>query len=235
MSLLRSSRNILLKNLPEELVLRILTFLDIPDLLATSRTSHQLRTLSLDSVLHTHRLRHSHALVSTLYPLRPHLSTLQPPTSTIYLTAVHNRARILHWSLVRARLNRSLIRRPALSDLVSANILPPECCRLDRRSGEFVWGAGLAGALVEPKRRLEREYLKEGLRALLERKVRRIGARRKESGGGVGVMVWRFSRKLKLGEGRREGDCDRSGRVRDVGLKSDGKVMSLKRFFEGRC
>lgn len=59
-----------------------------------------------------------------------------------------------------------------------------------------MWGCGVAGPLVERKRKLERERLKEGLRVWLERKARQIPTRRKE--GGVGVLVWRFSKRLKL-------------------------------------
>ena len=115
-------------------------------------------------------------------------------------------------------------RRPKLSTLVLANILPKECCKYDRRSGEIVWGAGVAGALVERKRKVEREQIKEGLKVWLERKAHQIRARRKE--GGVGVLVWRFSRKLKLSESKKSGEewLERP--------RSDKKVSGLKRFWE---
>ncbi|GAB7363382.1 hypothetical protein MBLNU230_g3660t1 [Neophaeotheca triangularis] len=214
-----------LQSLPDELLLQILQHLDLPELLSTSRTCRRFRALSLDPLLHRLRLRHSSRSVNYLLPRRPPLQALQPPNSTIYLTKTHLAARRLHWSLVSIRLNRSLSRRPKLSTLVSANILPEECCKLDPRSGEVVWGNGLAGGLVERKRRVEREIVKEGLRVWLERKAREIRARRRE-GVGVGVLVWRFSRRLKLGDARGVGDAwpERPKKER---------VTGLRRFWEG--
>lgn len=174
--------------------------------------------------MHKWRLQHSHDCVSHFLPRRPPLSILQPPTSTIYLTRTHLAARRLHWSLVCIRLNRSLSRRPPLVALVCANIVPKECCRVDRTSGEFVWGAGVAGALVERRRRVEREQMKEGLKVWLERKARDIRARKKDDG--VGVLVWRFSRRVKVGDARQESNCSYEETNGD-------RVSSLRRFFEG--
>ncbi|CAK4031184.1 hypothetical protein DOTSEDRAFT_69001 [Lecanosticta acicola] len=210
-------------SLPDELCLHLLSFLDVDDLLAASRTCHRLRTLSFDPLLHKWRLRYSHDRVGHLLEHRPLLHTLQPPISTIYLTRTHLAARRLHWSLVSIRLNRSLLRRPKLSTLVSANILPKECCRRDRTSGEFVWG--VSGPVFERKRRVEVEKIKEGLRVWLERKARQIHLRRRE--GGVGVLVWRFSRRIKTGDAR--------STPNNVYVERPNKerVSSLRRFFEG--
>ncbi|TKA79034.1 hypothetical protein B0A55_03157 [Friedmanniomyces simplex] len=215
-----------LLELPDELLLRALYFLDIQELFLTSRSSHRLRILSFDPLLHRLRLRYSQARVNYLLRRRPPLYSLQPPVSTIYLTRTHVAARRLHWSLVCIRLNRSLSRRPKLSTLVSANILPKECCRYDRRSGEIIWGQGVAGALVERKRRVEREHLRDGLRVWLERKAAKIRARQKDAAGGVGVLVWRFSRKVKIGDGRRTADVWPEKPKKDL-------VSGLKRFWEG--
>lgn len=116
------------------------------------------------------------------------------------------------------------MRRPKLSTLVAANILPRECCRVDRTSGEFVWGAGVAGALVERKRRVEREQIKEGLRVWLERKAREI-IRTHRKDGRVGVLVWRYSSKAKAGDARRQSSvsCQKPDKE---------KVGTLRRFFE---
>jgi len=102
--------------------------------------------------------------------------------------------------------------------------LPKECCKYDSRSGEIVWGTGVAGALVERKRKVEREQIKAGLKVWLERKAHQIRSRRKE--GGVGVLVWRFSRRMKLSDAK-QGD---EGRVERP--KKD-TVSGLKRFWEG--
>lgn len=107
---------------------------------------------------------------------------------------------------------------------MAANILPKECCKYDRRSGEIVWGNGVAGALVERKRRVEREKIKEGLKVWLERKAHQIGMRKDE--GRVGIMLWRFSRKLRLGEPNHNVP-DWKERPRKE------KVSGLKRFWEG--
>jgi len=143
--------------------------------------------------------------------------------AAIYLTRTHVAARQLHYSMLCIKLSRYLIRRPHLKTLIAVGIIPRECCGYDRRSGEIVWGRGVAGALVERKRKVEREQIKEGLRVWLERKAREIRTRKKE--GGVGVLVWRFSRKLKLTHGEK----DETGWL---GQASKDKVGGLKRFFE---
>ena len=184
--------------------------------------------LSLDPLLHILRLRYSLARVGYLLPRRPALESLTPPASGIYLTRTHLAARRLHWSLVSIRLNRRLSRRPKISSLVSANILPKECGRIDRGSGEFVWGIGVAGQLVERKRRLERERLKEGLKVRLERKAQQIKDKKKEFSG-VGILIWRFSKRLRLGvaatEHREVDKWEESPRK--------GRVVGLRRFWEG--
>ncbi|KAK5688770.1 hypothetical protein LTS10_000748 [Elasticomyces elasticus] len=215
-----------LLELPDELLLRVLYYLELNELFSTSRTSHRLRILSFDPLLHRVRLRYSQSRVNYLLRRRPPLYSLQPPVSTIYLTRTHVAARRLHWSLVCIRLNRSLSRRPKLSTLVSANILPKECCKYDRRSGEIIWGQGVAGALVERKRRVEREHLRDGLRVWLERKAAKIRARQKDAAGGVGVLVWRLSRKMKIGDARRTTDIWPEKPKKD-------RVSGLKRFWEG--
>ena len=85
-------------------------------------------------------------------------------------------------------------------------------------------GVGIAGALVERKRKVEREQIKEGLRARLEKKARDIHSRNNE--GIVGILAWRLSRKMKIGEATSE-SCTR----REKPMKE--KVTGLKRFFEG--
>ncbi|QIX01948.1 hypothetical protein AMS68_007465 [Peltaster fructicola] len=212
-----------LEQLPDELLLQLLCFLDVPELLVISRTCRRLRGLSLDPPLHRLRLKSSIERVNYLLPKRPALHSLQPPNSTIYLTRTHVAARRLHWSLVCIRLNRSLARRPKLTTLIATNILPKECCRFDRRSGDFVWGYGVAGPLVERKRKIERERLKEGLRVWLERKAREIPARHRD--GGVGVLVWRFSKRLGLNPG-----MDACARQAEQPKKE--RVNGLKRFWE---
>ncbi|KAF4552998.1 Hypothetical protein D9617_8g050110 [Elsinoe fawcettii] len=209
-----------LLRLPDELLANILCHLDVPELLVVSRTSHRLRALALDPYLHHRRRRLTSLALPHLLSSRPPLAALQPPSAAIYLSRTHLAARRLHWSLVCIRLNRSLSRRPGLSSLVSANILPRECCRRDRASGEYVFRGGL---VVERKKKVEREKVKEGLRVWLERKAGEI-CRRREKGVGVGVLVWRLQRRLKVEE-RREGNREK--------VMDTGRVRGLKMFWEG--
>lgn len=179
--------------------------------------------------MHKLRLRAYSARVQRLIPARPH--ALSPP---IYLTKTQWAARSLQWSMLRIRLSRSLSRRPPLSKLVSSNILPSECCRTDRDSGERVWGSGLAGALVERKRRLEKEHLKAGLRGWLERKSRSVAARRDE-GGRVPVLIWRFSKVKVAAAAAAPPERRVSNRILDEDGHArgrEGKVSRLKRLFE---
>jgi len=183
--------------------------------------------LSLDPLLHRIRLKYSHERVEYLFPRRPLIQTISPPVAGIYLTRTHIAARRLHWSLVSIRLSRCLSRRPKLDSLVSANILPKECCKIDRHSGNFVWGIGVAGPLVQSRRRLERERLKEGLRVRLEKKANAIRERRRD-GAGVGILIWRFSKRLKLGSGIEK----RTITGGDEAPRKE-KVGGLRRFWEG--
>jgi len=81
--------------------------------------------------------------------------------------------------------------------------------------------------LVERKRQLERERLKEGLRVWLDRKASEIRARRRD-GVGVGVLVWRFSKRLKMSDAIAEANDGSFSNERHRG----GRVKGLKRFWE---
>jgi hypothetical protein len=94
---------------------------------------------------------------------------------------------------------------------------------LDRHSGNFVWGIGVAGPLVERRRRLERERMKESLRVRLEKKAHAIREKRRE-GAGVGVLIWRFSKRLKL-----SGNMEKCSEE----IPRKEKVGGLRRFWEG--
>ncbi|KAK4964207.1 hypothetical protein LTR28_003936 [Elasticomyces elasticus] len=77
--------------------------------------------------------------------------------------------------------------------------------------------------------RVEREQVKEGLRVWLERKAKQIRARRREgSSVGVGVLVWRFSRRSKA-SALAEQACNHEAKD-DV---QQGRVSGLRRFWEG--
>ena len=90
-----------------------------------------------------------------------------------------------------------------------------------------MWGIGVAGPLVQSRRRLERERLKEGLRVRLEQKANAIRERRRE-GAGVGILIWRFSKRLKLGT-----TTDKHSITGGEEIFRKENVGSLRRFWEG--
>ena len=227
--------------LPSEISFRILSFLTISDLLSVSRTSHSLRTLALDPVLHRQRLRSASRTLQHYLAQRPSLDALRPPNRFIYLTHTHLLARRISRSLMSIRLNhilskrphsielvgrgilpiectgydspispaliskrqtfsrervrnvlsRKLRRRPSVASLVALNILPEECAR---KGGNVV-----APGLVERRRRVTREILKDGLRAWVERRVVMMQRRKQEEEEekeGVKGLIRKFTRRL---------------------------------------
>ncbi len=92
---------------------------------------------------------------------------------------------------MRNTLGRKLKRRPSATSLVELNILPEECARKG--------GNAVAPGLVERRRRVIKESLKDGLRVWVERRAILV-QRRKEEGEkerlGVKGLVRRFTRKM---------------------------------------
>ncbi|EPE25290.1 F-box [Glarea lozoyensis ATCC 20868] len=95
-----------LTTLPPELLLTILTHLDIPDLHALTRTSHALRHLSTDPLLHTTRLQRVPAALNHSLNARPSLASLI--AKQIYVTRTTVVARRLGRDFIRIRLEREL-------------------------------------------------------------------------------------------------------------------------------
>lgn len=183
--------------------------------------SHRLRSVSLDRVLHLQLLHNSSVHLSLFLSRRPPLRSLQPPASAIYLTRTHVAARRLHFRLLSATLNRSLSRRPSVSSLVNARILPKDCCRRDRSSGEIVV---TYFKLSERRRMLEFEEFREGMKDWLENKARAI-KKHKSHVGGVGILVWRFTKRSKGTDGSPTGSSTRA-------CSETHHVSSLRRFWE---
>ncbi|KAI0164036.1 hypothetical protein GGR57DRAFT_272823 [Xylariaceae sp. FL1272] len=178
--------------LPNEVLMHILGFLDVSDLLATSRINHHFRTLSVAPILHTYRLQRARFLLPPLLtsPSRPTLAELI--ARHIFLTKTTQISRRLARSLVSIRLSRCLPKRPSAETLVQRGVLPPEC----------VPGCGcapVAPALVAKRRAVEKEKLKDGLRRWVggvwkgEVRERSEGVRKWEERAGVG-RVWRLRR-----------------------------------------
>ncbi|TLS29808.1 hypothetical protein PpBr36_02081 [Pyricularia pennisetigena] len=174
-----------LDDLPNEVLLHIMSYLEVCDLLATSRTNHHLRELSRSPILHSMRLRRIRMILPPLLqsPSRPTLPDLIG--RRIFMTQTTVVSRKLSRSLISIRLARRLAARPSPEALVARGVLPPE------------WG-GVAPALVAKKRAVEKERVKDGLRGFVERwtgeaRQRGEGVRRWEESRGVG-RVWRLKR-----------------------------------------
>ncbi|RYP37333.1 hypothetical protein DL767_002976 [Monosporascus sp. MG133] len=202
-----------LDGMPNELLTHILSFLDVSDLLATSRTNHHLRALSLHPILHARRLRQARLALPPLLtsPSRPTLPELV--ARRIVQTHTAQVSRRLARNLASIRLARRLPQRPSAESLVQRGVLPPECCpsvnSLDSEHGNaggggsggvfYGYGGPVSPALVARRRAVERERLKDGLRRWVgavwrgEVRVRGEGVRRYEESAGVG-RVWRLRR-----------------------------------------
>lgn len=114
-----------LSDLPNEVLLHILGFLDVPDLLATSRTSHQFRSLAVAPILHRLRLRH----VRTMLP-----PLLTSPSRPSLLDLIHRSIFLTHTTVVSRQLARSLtairLSRRLAASHAQPNFFQPTCQRL---------------------------------------------------------------------------------------------------------
>ncbi|KAF4121407.1 FBOX protein [Geosmithia morbida] len=178
--------------LPNEILFHILRFLDVNDVLSTSRTSQHLRIVSLAPLLHIYRLRRVREVLPPLLwsPERPSLGNLI--SRSIFMTNTSVVSRQLARSLVSIRLSRRLAARPSAEALVERAVLPKECV------------PGMAPVHVSPSilqrgRTIERERIKDGLRRWVEAKwrnevqEREKRQRRWEESRGIG-RVWRLRR-----------------------------------------
>jgi hypothetical protein len=163
------------------------------------QTSHRLRHLSLDPILHIYRLRHIRAVLPPLLQSRSSVDELI--ARSIFVTHTSVVSRRLGRSLVSIRLARRLAARPSPQDLVNRAVLLPECI-----PGKSKFN--VAPALVAKRRAVEKEQVKDGLRHWIDGvwkgKVmqREQGVRQWEQSRGVG-RVWRlrkFWERVSRGE-----------------------------------
>jgi hypothetical protein len=124
------------------------------------------------------------------------------------------------------KLNRQLLKRPSAEQLVELGVLPQECFRKG--------GGMLAPALVETKRRVEREKVKDILRGWVgEWKVRAasMGVEVEEK-----TDVRRIARRFVAREREREGrEAPRWGAGRKADTRESparANVLGLRRFWE---
>ncbi|KAK2594196.1 hypothetical protein QQS21_008085 [Conoideocrella luteorostrata] len=181
-----------LDSLPNEVLLHVLGFLDVSDLLATSRTSHLLRSLSLAPILHHYRLRRTRQVLPPLLtsPGRPTVADLI--ARSIFLTQTSVVSRRLAWSLNSIRLSKRLAARPSAKALVERCVLPKECV-------PGMVSVHIAPALVAKRKAIEKERVKDGLRRWIagkwkgEVREREEELKRCHENRGIG-RVWKLTK-----------------------------------------
>jgi hypothetical protein len=122
-------------------------------------------------------------------------------------------------NLIKIKLNRKLLGRPSAEALVQKGVLPAECYK-----------GGMAPGLVETKRRVERERVKDLLRGWVEEWRRRVGDREVE---GEKMDVRRMARRFaKSGERESESRWGKLAGEKRRELPTRAKVLGLRRFWE---
>lgn len=151
----------MLQQLPDELLLKLIWFLDLDDLLQLSRTSHKLRELACDPVFHLERLHYAACAVERALARRPTRAAISPPNAWIWLSKTNVLSRQISKSLCKIRLNHNLERRPSVDSLVLFNILPATCT---------TYSSTVSPALIQSHRAIQKQRLKDGLGRKLERR-----------------------------------------------------------------
>jgi hypothetical protein len=146
-------------HLPSEVLLTILSFLEVPDLLQASRTCHTIRDLACDPLLHLERLHDASLTLAILLSRRPSRSSLSPPNSWIWLSKTNVLSRQISKSLIRIRLSHNLEHRPSPNDLVLRAILPSACT---------TYSSYVSPVLIQSQQAVQRSRLKDGLGKKLE-------------------------------------------------------------------
>ncbi len=150
-----------LEQLPPEVILRILAYVEVDDLLQISRTCHSLRDLACDPVLHLERLRRVSSTLSRALEQRPSKASISPPNAWIWLSKTNVLSRQISKSLIRIRLSHNLEHRPKAHDLVARAILPLACT---------AYSGLVSPALIQSRQAVEKQKLKAGLCRKLERR-----------------------------------------------------------------
>ncbi|KAG5920062.1 hypothetical protein E4U61_000289 [Claviceps capensis] len=183
---------LLLDSLPNEVVLHVLGFLDMSDLVATSRTNRALRQLSLCPILHRYRLQRTREALPPLLwsSARPTIADLK--ARRIILTHTSFVSRRLGRALVSIRLSRRLASRPPVEDLVTRCVMPRECV-------PSMCSIHVSPGLVAKRKAIERENVKDRLRRWIggkwkgEVQEREQELRRWHESRGIG-RVWKLTK-----------------------------------------
>lgn len=146
-----------LSDLPEELLLLLLSYLDVSDLLQLSRTCYLLRQLATDPILHNARLLYARDDLARRLLQRKTRAQLSPPIAWIWLSRVNVQSRAISRSLVKIRLSHRLDSRPSLQDLVQRSIVPR-------------YAISISPLLLQSQRAVYKNHLKNGLCRKLQRR-----------------------------------------------------------------
>jgi hypothetical protein len=150
-----------LEQLPAEVLLRILAFLEVNDLLQLSRTCHSLRDLACDPLLHLERLHRASSILAHALERRPSRASISPPNAWIWLSKTNVLSRQISRSLIRIRLSHNLEHRPHPQILVARAILPPSCA---------TYSSPVSPAIIQSQQAIEKQRLKDCLCRKLERR-----------------------------------------------------------------
>ena len=150
-----------LDQLPAEILLRILSHLEVGDLLQVSRTCHSLRELACDPLLHLERLHLVSYTLTRALEHRPSKASICPPNAWICLSRTNVLSRQISKSLIRIRLSHNLEHRPDPQDLVARSILPHSCT---------TYSSPVSPMLIQSQQAIEKQRLKSSLCRKLERR-----------------------------------------------------------------
>ncbi|KAK9369714.1 hypothetical protein V1509DRAFT_618891 [Lipomyces kononenkoae] len=216
-----------LLSLPDELFIPILIHLDIPDLLAVSRTNRRLRRLALDTQLHHFRINvYIPSMLITYLSLRPteqDLLTRHILLSPLRLShRFHAAANGAGLAFARNALRRKLARRPQLTELIQRGVYPATDARVS---------PVLAMRCKALEREKVRNLLEQELKDRIWERIRRVMMvrREKDKQESVRVLVTRYSRRRDETVGGSMFEKHRR-EVREAPTRA--KVHRLRSFFE---
>ena len=150
-----------LDRLPSEVLLKLLSYLEVNDLLQISRTCHLLRDLACDPLLHLERLHRVSFTLTRALGHRPSKASISPPNAWIWLSKTNVLSRQISKSLIRIRLSHNLEHRPEPEDLVARSILPLSCT---------TYSSPVSPALIQSQQAIQKQKLKDGLGRKLEKR-----------------------------------------------------------------
>lgn len=280
-------------DLPSEVLLTILAYLDVHELHQLSLTSPDLRRLACDPLLHLQRLHDVPRSLIRQLSHRPSRRDIAPPNAYIWLSRTNVLSRSISKSLVKIRVNHALSQRPQATDLVQRGVLPSTYSvmsprlmatsldvqrrkvrdtvgrKLEKRPSvkslverhilpeECSRPGTVSPVLVEARRRIMRERLKDGLRRWVE--GRAVAAQRErsdsQSSAVEGVSVRALVKRLQARRERADMDehyqhldsvtLEKKRAQRAWGAEAEKErdrarnqptrahVLGLKRFWEG--